>query len=40
MRKRPKTTLSKAKTVYKPFGEAYIKELEIPATFNEYNFGI
>ena len=38
LRKRPKETSSKAKTSRVPFGREPIKELNIPAIANEYNY--
>ena len=39
-RKRPKKTLSKAKTARVPFGNLPKKELLIPIAFDKYNFNI
>src|ERR1022692_1571249 len=38
LRKRPKETSSKAKTVRVPFESEAIKELSIPAIIDEYNY--
>jgi hypothetical protein len=39
-RKRPKKTLSKAKTSRVLFGDQLTKELEIPKVYNNYNYNI
>jgi hypothetical protein len=40
LRKRPKETSSKAKTVRIPFGKDAVKELSIPAIADRYNYHI
>jgi hypothetical protein len=40
VRKRPKKTLSKAKTARVPFGDQPTKELEIPELYNCYNYNM
>jgi hypothetical protein len=38
LRKRPKETSSKARTAREPFGNEAVKELEIPAIADGYNY--
>jgi hypothetical protein len=38
LRKRPKETSSKARTAREPFGTEAVKELEIPAITDGYNY--
>jgi hypothetical protein len=40
LRRRPKETFSKAKTLQIPFGEDAIKEFSIPVIADEYNYYI